>query len=347
MPADALSTDAARLAMFNVVNARDAPEFEQRMRAGTPFPANSRTYKYRLLDPALTRTRFHTPILSLAIRSTGAIIACEGGSRLATEVLHEGDDSDFLGFTTILAGEMSVVEGDVATTATAEQGLVFRLRHQTRMLTSAESARTHVSLKVTELEKALEHMLDARLRRPLEFRTGIDWRHGLAASLKWQLAFLMREFERPDGVAGNQVALASMTDFLLALALRAAPHNYAEQLALGPTTALPAYIHRAEEFMRQHCATALRVADVAAAAGCSLRNLNAVFQHFRGHGPLAALQAIRLQRVHAELSQGAEDVAIGVVARRYGFTNASRFNLAFHRRFGEKPQDVLRRASRS
>ena len=321
-------------------------EFERRMRAGTPFPTSSRTYKYRLLDPALNHTRFDRPILSLAIRSAGAIIACHGGSHLATEVLHEGEDSAFIGFTTVLSGEMNVTEGNVSRRGTADTGLVFRLRHQTRMLTNDASARTHVSLKVTELESALEHMLDARLRRPLEFETEIDWRRGLAASLKWQLAFLMQEFERPDGVVGNAVALASMTDFLLTLALRAARSNYSEQLATGPATALPAYVRRAEEFMRLHCATPLRVADVAAAAGCSVRTLNAVFQRFRGQVPLAALHAIRLQQVHAELSRGADGDGIAVVARRYGFTHASRFSHAFQRRFGETPRDVHRRALR-
>lgn len=346
MPPSSPMNDAARLAAFNVVSARDPMEFEQRMRAGTPFPANSRTYKYRLLDPALRRTTFDRPILSLGIRSTPSIIACHGGSRLATEVLHEGEDSAYIGFTTVLSGEMSLVEGNVTRRGSVDTGLVFRLHDRTRMLTDEDSTRTHVSFKVAELESALEHMLDARLRIPLEFEAEIDWSHGLAASLKWQLAFLMQEFERPDGVVGNPVALASMTDFLLTLALRGAPNNYSELLSAGPATALPAYVHRAEEFMRQHCASPLRIADVAAAAGCSVRTLNAVFQRFRGQVPLAALQAIRLQQVHVELTRGADGATIAEVARRYGFTHASRFNQAFLRRFGETPQDILRRASR-
>ena len=62
--------------------------------------------------------------------------------------------------------------------------------------------------------------------------------------------------------------------------------------------------------------------------------------------PLAALHACRLEQVHAELSRSAADAPIGAIARRYGFTNASRFTVAFRRRFGEAPLDVVRRASR-
>ena len=88
------------------------------------------------------------------------------------------------------------------------------------------------------------------------------------------------------------------------------------------------------------------MSDIAAAAGCSVRTLSAVFQQFRSRTPLSALHAISLEQVHAELSRGAGEVSVGAVARRYGFTNASRFIIAFRRRFGETPLQVLRRASR-
>jgi transcriptional regulator GlxA family with amidase domain len=189
-------------------------------------------------------------------------------------------------------------------------------------------------------------MLDARLRGPLDFRSDIDWSQGLSASLKWQLAFLMHEFERPDGVASNPLALASLTDFLVALALRAAPHNYTAQLDKGPAAAVPRHVRRAEEFMRAHCAEPLRIADVANAAGCSVRTLGDVFRRFRGRTPLAALHIARLERVHAELRLGEAGAGIGAVARRYGFTNASRFAAAFRRHFGETPAEVVRQAER-
>jgi AraC-like DNA-binding protein len=136
----------------------------------------------------------------------------------------------------------------------------------------------------------------------------------------------------------------------VALALRAAPHNYTDQLERGPAAAVPHYVRRAEEFMQAHCADPLRIADVAAAAGCSVRTLGDVFRRFRGRTPLAALHAIRLEQVHATLSLRAtrdDGAAVGAIARRYGFANPSRFVAAFRRRFGEAPLDVLRRTSRS
>lgn len=145
------SPGAAGPATFNLVTAGNPLEFERRMEAGSPSPAMSRSYKYRFLVSALARTRFHDPALSLALRSACPVIACYGGSRLATEVLHEGEESQFIGFTTILRGDMAMAEAHASTRGTPSQGLVLRLRHQTPMLTTDDSARAHVSFRLSEL----------------------------------------------------------------------------------------------------------------------------------------------------------------------------------------------------
>ena len=86
--------------------------------------------------------------------------------------------------------------------------------------------------------------------------------------------------------------------------------------------------------------------SVAAAAGCSVRTLNAVFHQFHDTTPLLALHAIRLEQVDAELNHRVADASIAEVSRRYGFTNAGRFTAAYRRRFGESPVEAVRRGSR-
>jgi AraC-like DNA-binding protein len=346
VPGFSLPYDAARLAMFNVVRVTDPAELDSRSGVSDRFTGSSRDYRYRLQDRALWRTRFDTPIFSLATRSAGAIVASYGESRFATEVAIEGEEGDFFCFTTLLQGSLVLREGGATTTSVVSRGLAFRPGAHTHLLASDDSLRTNVFLKVTKTEEALEQMLDKRLRKPLHFAPSLDWNRGLAASLKLHLDFVLREFGRPDGVADNAVALASTTDLLMTLILHGLPHNHTDQLQVGPGSAVPVYVQRAEEFMRVHCAEAVRLSDIAAAAGCSVRTLGSVFQRFRGRTPLAALHAIRLERVRAELGGGTTDTPIAAVARRYGFTNASRFGAAFRRRFGETPLEVVRRASR-
>jgi AraC-like DNA-binding protein len=345
MSASSSDSAASGLATFTVVRASDPAELDARSRVSDRLPGRSRDYRYRLRDRALWHMRFEEPIFTLATRGAGPILASHGESRFATEVTIEGE-SDLLCLTTMLAGDITVIQQGEPATGIPARGLVFRPGHGTRIVMSDDSLRTNVFIKAAEVESALEHMLDTRLRKPLEFSPHLDWTGGLSASLRFQLEFIMREFGRPDGIADNPVALASTTDLLTTLILRGTQHNHSDQLEHGQAVAVPAYVHRAEEFMRVHCEAPLRIADIAVAAGCSVRTLSAVFRDFRDRTPLAVLHGIRLQQVHAELSRGESGTTLGAVARRYGFTNASRFAAAFRRRFGEAPAEVLRRASR-
>ncbi|MGK7866495.1 helix-turn-helix transcriptional regulator [Falsiroseomonas sp. E2-1-a20] len=95
------------------------------------------------------------------------------------------------------------------------------------------------------------------------------------------------------------------------------------------------------------CTKPLRIAEVAAAAGCSVRTPEIVFRQFRGTTPLAALHMLRPEQARAALKRGAAGASTGIVTARYGFTNPSRFSAAFRRRFGETPSETARSAARS
>jgi transcriptional regulator GlxA family with amidase domain len=98
--------------------------------------------------------------------------------------------------------------------------------------------------------------------------------------------------------------------------------------------------------MHTNAAMPIRMEQVAEAAGCSVRTLGAVFRRFRETTPLAALHAIRLDEVQAELSRGATIGSVANVVYRYGFTNLGRFASAYRLRFGAAPSETRKRSSR-
>jgi transcriptional regulator GlxA family with amidase domain len=153
----------------------------------------------------------------------------------------------------------------------------------------------------------------------------------------------MNETRRHGGIPDNPVALASLTDLVVSLVLRGIPHNYLERLESGRFGAVPAYVRRAEDFMRANAAVPIRMEQVAAVAGCSGRTLDAVFRRFRDTTPLAALHAIRLEQVRAALTDSAKTTSVSEISRQYGFTNAGRLATAYRRRFGESPVETARR----
>jgi AraC-like DNA-binding protein len=270
-------------------------------------------------------------------------LICHVGDRFATEVEIGGDGLSRYCFSAMFHGRKTLIQIGRSTTSTGDHGLVYRGLPGTVVLTSDSNARQNLWIEASALEDALEGILGRRLREPIDFRPSIDWRSGLAASLKSQVNFLMRELARADGVANNPVALASLTDLVLSLALRGIPHNYSERLEDGGGYAVPAYVRRAEDFMRANATTPIRMRHVAIEAGCSVRTLGAVFRRFRGTTPLAALHSIRLDQVYAELKRRTTVESVAEVARQYGFTNAGRFTVAYHRRFGESPANTLNR----
>jgi AraC-like DNA-binding protein len=141
------------------------------------------------------------------------------------------------------------------------------------------------------------------------------------------------------------VALETFTELLLQTVLHRLEHNYTTRLGGLRAAAAPRHLRRAEAFMHASADQPVVLADIAAAAGCSLSSLNAAFRRFRDTTPLAALHDVRLQRVREALVAAGSDETIRAIARRFGFTNPSRFIAAYGRRFGEHPRETCRRGA--
>ena len=302
---------------------------------------------YRLRDRDLKRVRFDNPVTWITQRQVGSMTLSNGGDRFAAQIDVGGGGIDGYCFSAMLNGHARLVQSGTETTWAGANGIVFRATPGTRLLVSDSNARENLWIESPTLYHSLENMLGERLREPLVFKPGFNWTCGLAASLRGQIDFLTREIKRQGGVGDNPVALASQTDLVMSLVLRGVPHNYLERLVSSRFGAVPAYVRRAEDFMRANAAVPIRMEDVAAAAGCSMRTLGAVFRRFRDTTPLAALHAIRLEQVQAELKDGAAGGSVAEVARRYGFTNAGRFTTAYRRRFGETPTETAKHGSHS
>jgi AraC-like DNA-binding protein len=330
-----------------VTHVRDPNEMDRRSLVSERFPRVSRAYKYRLRDRALMRARFDRPIFSLAIAQVGSMLVSEGADRFATEITIEGEVETRFYFNVLCQGGLTAVRHGREAAGLGSVGLATRAEPGVQFLTSDFSARSNLFIRAVELEAALTQMLDDRLREPLEFAASFDWGIGLAASVRRQLEFLIGELKRPDGLASNLIAVASATDLMHALVLGGIPHNHMARLEARRANATPAYVRRAEEFMRQHAGAPLRMAEVADAAGCGVRTLSEVFRRFRETTPLKAMHAIRLECVRDALRRDATDTSVANIARRFGFTNAARFAQSYRRRFAETPAETRGRAARS
>lgn len=108
----------------------------------------------------------------------------------------------------------------------------------------------------------------------------------------------------------------------------------------------PLYVKRAVEWIEAHPAHKIRLEDLAAAGGVSVRTLQTGFKSQLGISPLSYVIKTRLQYVHRELLQGDPEVSIEDIALKWGFTHMGDFSMRYRKLFGHPPSETRRIARR-
>lgn len=104
-----------------------------------------------------------------------------------------------------------------------------------------------------------------------------------------------------------------------------------------------AHVRRAVDYIEAHLATPIRLAEVAAFAGVSVRMLQISFKRELSMTPLEFIIERRLQQVHRDLCDEAHRASpIAELSRRWGFTHMSAFAQRYRRSFGCSPTDTRR-----
>lgn len=135
----------------------------------------------------------------------------------------------------------------------------------------------------------------------------------------------------------------SASRFAAEAALRAFTHRIVP-MPVTPESVSARRLRRAVEFVHANADLPLGVADIAEAAGLTIRGLQLAFQRSFGTTPRHYLRGVRLDRAHDELSRASPgELVVGDVAARWGFVGAGRFAQHYAQRFGELPRQTLRR----
>jgi AraC-like DNA-binding protein len=280
-----------------------------------------------------------------ALRREGTLRACYNSDLIGTDITLIGNGQPHLySLTVMLSGAMELVKGPSgAAISGGTQGMIVRGLPGTRLRTTDNSARLVLWVDGGRLERALGALIGEPPRHSLAFSTSIDWTAGPAAAVQRLMMYLMDELRDPGGITTDPVARETFTELLLQTVLRRLEHNYTERLDRPAPAAIPYHLRRAEAFMHESADRPITLADVAAAAGCSLGTLQTAFRRFRDTTALGALHDIRLQRIRQALLTATENEPTAAIARRFGFTNATRLIAAYGRRFGERPSETRQR----
>lgn len=274
----------------------------------------------------------------------GDLRACYSTDHLGTDVEVVGSGHPCYCLMASLSGGIALTGGPNGTAeAHGTTGYVMRGLPETRLATSDRSERLVIWMDAPRLERALQARLGEPAREMLAFSPGAEWAKGPGGAVWRMVQHLMEELRDPDGLGIDPIARETFTDLFLQMVLSRLHHNYTERLERSIDTAVPGYVRRAEAFMRASVDQPITVPDVAAAAGCRTATLYATFRRFRGATPLTVLHRMRLEQVREALRTADGSVSTGSIARRFGFTNPSRFVAAYGKEFGERPGETRRR----
>lgn len=224
----------------------------------------------------------------------------------------------------------------------AEIGVIFDGEFRTRYAASDDSVRLILWISGQRLRERLEVLLDGQNVRSLAFQPVFDQTRGAGATVGHLLRFFFAELARSDSLLANEIAIRTFEDSIALYLLLGLPHSHTPRLQQQRASAAPGTVKRAEEFMRANASTPLMIAEIAQAAGCSVRALQAAFKNFRRTTPMAALRRIRLDEARAEILRAGRDESIARIAAGHGFGTPSRFAQLFRRTYGVYPSEALR-----
>lgn len=151
---------------------------------------------------------------------------------------------------------------------------------------------------------------------------------------------------RGDGVLNTPAVLTHLKELITSAVLSLSPeYRQADQRRIsGLTDEAPAYVHRAEQFMRDHLGTPIEIADIVRGSGATKRTLHAGFRKHRGTTPMAYLKRLRLSAAKAALEQAEPGRnAVTEVATAHGFFHLGRFSSDFKAAYGLLPSELLNR----
>jgi AraC-like DNA-binding protein len=138
------------------------------------------------------------------------------------------------------------------------------------------------------------------------------------------------------GAGARQLAAAALSVF---------PNNVLREPTIEDRLdAHPGSLRRAIGFIEENAERDLSSADIASAAHVTIRALQLAFRRHLDTTPMAYLRRVRMHRAYRDLRDAdpTGDATVTDIALRWGFTNPSRFALAYRCTFGVPPSHTLR-----
>jgi AraC-like DNA-binding protein len=181
---------------------------------------------------------------------------------------------------------------------------------------------------------------------PVEFEPHIDLDTPFGRAIRSQIEYLVDLAEHGGAASSlSPVLAATLRESIVGLLLTGQRHNLSGAIhrSTSRRAPLPAVFKRAWENLEAHAAEPLDLQRLAQVSGVGIRSLQLGFKRHFGVSISTALLDIRLEQLHARLSNAGPGERIVDIAFDLGFAHLSRMASVYRAKFGERPSETLRR----
>jgi len=217
-------------------------------------------------------------------------------------------------------------------------GLVRTAQQSSRWRHAAGASNLYLDVSVDTLNRHYQSLTNEELIRPIEFDPEL-----VSQATRALMLSVCTQAGSGSEIAEFPTLRAGFTEMLVHCLLLQQPNSHSGSLVKSASPEPPAKQRRAEEFMQANADRPITMADVASAAGMSVRSLARSFQKYRAAAPRVFLRQMRLERAHRMLLQQQESGSVTKVAFDCGFVHLGRFSKYYTERFGELPSETARR----
>jgi AraC-like DNA-binding protein len=192
--------------------------------------------------------------------------------------------------------------------------------------------------------EAMQRQCEELAGRPIdavEFSTAVDTTSAAGRLLMGHVRLMLEAVELQPAAPGDY--LRRLGESLASLLLTSLAHSQRATLETPVPPAGSAAVQRAEEFVRANIERAFAVADIAAAAGTSLRSLQEGVRRERKTTLTQMIETIRMERFRVALADAGNRASVTEIAGMVGLGHLGRAAAAYRQRYGETPSETLRK----
>lgn len=275
------------------------------------------------------------------ILSLGPLTICD--ARYGADVTLGYDAPDAYQVGVPLSGHLEAHQAGRALLSAGDRAVVSRAGEDVVLdRWSADCRQLVVKIDQEFLECRLQDQLDAAIPGPIALAGRLDIAAGRGRSWAALARLVAAEFDGETGMFDHPLVVGRLRDTLALGLLLAVDHPYREDLDRPARCYRPPLVRRAIEAIHAHPERPYTVADLAVAAGVSVRTLQAAFRRYVGCTPMVYLRQVRLARAHDDLRAADPcTTSVAEVAYRWGFLHLGRFAAAYRARYHSTPSRAL------